>query len=165
MQLNRFYRADAGDDMGFHPEAQQKAYQRRGEIAATGTADKARIIIKGEQSRQAVLAEKLGNHLQQGFGIEISSDLPMQPDRGACIRQPLAISTTCCRFPCGSAGTLLASFRSSWTSAPGCRGSIGLGLCRRSGTIQPAWRRIFQIGVWERGKRTSAWFSDGSWCN
>src|SRR6266704_286847 len=31
----------------------------------------------------------------------------------------LAISTTCCRLPSGSAGTRLSSFRSNWTSSPG----------------------------------------------
>jgi hypothetical protein len=29
-----------------------------------------------------MLAEKLGDHLQEGFGIELSTDLSMHPDRG-----------------------------------------------------------------------------------
>jgi hypothetical protein len=41
-----------GDDIGFHPKAQPEAHQRGREVAATGTAHKARIIIKGEHGRQ-----------------------------------------------------------------------------------------------------------------
>jgi hypothetical protein len=76
-----------GDHIGLHPKTQQEAYQRRGEIAATRTTDEAGIILKGEQSRPTMLAQKLGYHLQQRFGIKLSSDLPMEPDRGACIHK------------------------------------------------------------------------------
>ncbi len=75
------------DNIGFHPKAQQETHQRGREVAATGTAHKARIVIKGEQRRQAMLAEKLGDHFQQGLGIELSPDLPMQPDGGACVHE------------------------------------------------------------------------------
>src|SRR5215831_4149284 len=75
------------DDMGFHSKTPEEAHQRGGEIAATWAADKAGIVIKGEPSRQAMRAQKLGDHLQQGFGIEIRSDLSMRPDRGACIHE------------------------------------------------------------------------------
>jgi hypothetical protein len=51
------------DDVGFHPNTQQEAHQCGREVAATGTANKARIIIKGEHGRQAILAQKLGHCL------------------------------------------------------------------------------------------------------
>ncbi len=39
------------DHIGFHPNAPEKAHQRRGEIAPGRASDKARIVIKGEPSR------------------------------------------------------------------------------------------------------------------
>ena len=61
--------------MRYHSEAEQEAYQRRGEIASRRAADQARVIVKGEHTRQAMLAEKLGHHLEEDFRIEIAAYL------------------------------------------------------------------------------------------
>ncbi len=53
-----------GDHIGRHAHTPEEANQRGGEIAATGTAHKAGIVIKGEHGRQAVLAQKLGHHFR-----------------------------------------------------------------------------------------------------
>jgi hypothetical protein len=71
--------------LGITPTRPVEAHQRGREIAATGAAHKAGVMIKGEHGRQAVLAEKLGHHLEDCLSIELGPDLPMQPDGGACI--------------------------------------------------------------------------------
>jgi hypothetical protein len=55
------------DDMGFHANAQQEAHQSGGEIATTGTTDKAGIVIKGEHGRQTIFAHKLGHGFRASF--------------------------------------------------------------------------------------------------
>ena len=63
------------DHVGCYPHTPEKAHQRRGEIAATRTAHEAWIIVKGEHAGQAILAEKLGYHLEERFRIEIAAHL------------------------------------------------------------------------------------------
>jgi hypothetical protein len=70
-----------------HPNTPQEAHQRRGEIPPARTEDLAGIVIKGEHRGPAMLAQKLGHGREQGFGIEITLHLPMQPDRGARIHE------------------------------------------------------------------------------
>ena len=71
--------------MRCHPHAPKKAHERGGEIPSSSTANQTGVIINRQHSRQAMLAEKLGNHLQESFRIEVGPDLPMQPDRGTSI--------------------------------------------------------------------------------
>jgi hypothetical protein len=73
------------DHIGLHPKTQQEAQQCRGEVAPGRAADKTRIVIKGEQSRQTMLAQKLGHDLQEGLGIEIGPDFSMKPNEDAGI--------------------------------------------------------------------------------
>src|SRR5215469_6329287 len=73
------------DHIGDHPHTPEKSHQCGGEIPSGRAADKAGVIVKGEQSRQAMLAQKLGHHLEERLSIELGPDLPMQPDGGACI--------------------------------------------------------------------------------
>src|SRR5205823_3857749 len=75
------------DHIGRHPHTPEKAHQRGGEIAATRAAHKAWVIVKGEHPGQAMLAQKLGYHLEEGLGIEIATHLAVQPDRGASINK------------------------------------------------------------------------------
>jgi hypothetical protein len=72
-----FVRTMRRDHIGDHPKTPEKAHQRGGEIASGRAADQARIIVKGEHAGQAMLAEKLGHHLEEGFGIEIAADLAL----------------------------------------------------------------------------------------
>ena len=73
------------DHMRDHPKAEQEAHQGGREIPSRSTADKAGVIVKGEHAGQAMLAEKLGYHLEERLGIEIAAHLAVQPDRGASI--------------------------------------------------------------------------------
>jgi hypothetical protein len=73
------------DHMRNHPHTPEEAYQRGGEIASGRAANQAGVIVKGEHAGQAMLAQKLGDHLEEGFRIELGPDLPMQPDGGASI--------------------------------------------------------------------------------
>jgi hypothetical protein len=73
------------DHIGNHPHTPEEAHQRGREIASGRAANQARVIVKGEHPRQAILAQKLGDHLEEGFRIELGPDLPMQPDGGASI--------------------------------------------------------------------------------
>src|SRR5260370_596386 len=74
-----------GDDIGLHPKTEQEAHQRGGEIASRRAANKAGVIVKGEHLGQAMLAQKLGHRFQQGFRIEVTPHLTVQPDRGASV--------------------------------------------------------------------------------
>ena len=74
-------------DIRFDPHAQQQPDQGGGEIPSTRAPHKARIIVKGEHGRQTVLAQKLRHHFQQAFGVEVSSNAPAQPNRGARIHE------------------------------------------------------------------------------
>ena len=115
------------------------------EIAAAGEASQAGVSIKGEHDRQAVLAEKLGHHARQ------RASASKRAPTCRCSQMEVPASTRvghlddlCPLADRGSAGTRLSSFKSNWTSSPGCRSSSGLGL-RRPCWIQPACRRIFQM--------------------
>ena len=126
------------DHIGFDPDTEQKADQCRRKIAPGRASDEAGIIIEGEHVRPAMFTQKLGHHLQQDFGIEIRSDLSMQPDRGTGIDKVGDLHDMLLLADHGSAGTLVASFRSNWTSSPGLRRSSGWVLRRRSSGIHPA---------------------------
>ncbi len=74
-----------GDDIGNHPYTPEEAHQRGGEIPSARATNQAGVVVKGEHAGQAMLAEKLGHHLEEHRGIEIAAHLAVQPDRGACI--------------------------------------------------------------------------------
>jgi hypothetical protein len=74
-----------GDNVGHHAHTPEEAHQRGREIPSRSASDKAWVIVKGEYGRQTMLTQKLGHHLQQGFGIKLGSDLPVQPDGGPSI--------------------------------------------------------------------------------
>ncbi len=74
-----------GDDIGNHPSTPEEAHQRGGKIPSGRAANQAGIVVKGEHGWQAMLAEKLGHHLEERLGIKIAADLVVQPDRGAGI--------------------------------------------------------------------------------
>jgi hypothetical protein len=65
------------DHIRRYPYTPEKAHQRRGEIASGRATDQAWVIVKGEYAGQAMLAEKLGHHLEEGFGIELAAYLAM----------------------------------------------------------------------------------------
>ena len=73
------------DHIGNHPDTPEKAHQRGREIASGRAVNQAGVIVKGEHPRQAILAQKLGYHLEEGLCIELGPDLSMQPDGGASI--------------------------------------------------------------------------------
>src|SRR5712692_5795760 len=58
--------------IGYHPHTPEEAHQRGGEIPSGRAANQAGVIVKGEHARQAMLAEKLGHHLEERLGIEIA---------------------------------------------------------------------------------------------
>lgn len=61
------------DHVGDHCHTPEKAHERGGEIAATGTAQQAGIILKGEHAGQAMPAQKRDHHLEERLGIEIAA--------------------------------------------------------------------------------------------
>ena len=70
------------DDVGLNSKTQEAAHQRRREIAATGAADEAGIVIKGEQTRPSVLAQEMHHGFQCGLGVEIGMDLGIEQEGG-----------------------------------------------------------------------------------
>src|SRR5258706_15390980 len=101
------------DHIRRYPHTPEKAHQRRGEIASGRATDQARVIVKGEYTGQAMLAEKLGHHLE---GASASNSPPTSP--GNQIEVPRStkfrISTTCRALPSGTTGTLIPIFQSNW---------------------------------------------------
>ena len=58
-----------------HPYTPQEAHQRGREIAPLRATHQAGIVIKGEHAGQAMLEQKLDDHLEEGLGIEITAHL------------------------------------------------------------------------------------------
>ena len=56
-----------------HAKTEQEAHERGGEIPSRRAEDLAGVIVKGEHLGQAMLAQKLGHHLEESFGIEIAA--------------------------------------------------------------------------------------------
>ena len=75
LDVGIFVRTMRGDHMRYHPKTPEKAHQRGGEIASRRAADQTRVIVKGEHAGQAMLAEKLGHHFEEGFRIEVATYL------------------------------------------------------------------------------------------
>jgi hypothetical protein len=73
------------DDIGLHPQTEQKAHQGGREISSRRAEDLARVVIKSEHAGQAMLAQKLSHQLSERFGIEIATHLVVQPDRSTSI--------------------------------------------------------------------------------
>ena len=117
------------DHIGFDPETEEETHQCRREIAPRRASDEAGIVIEGEHGRPTMLAQELGYHLQQDFGIEVRSDLSMQPDRGAGVDEVGDLHDMLL-LAIWIRGHTRGIFQIELDFFPGCRSSNGLGLRR-----------------------------------